>query len=56
MTLVDATQDLLQDLGGGLWEEAAPSTSEWDSFLLGDMVDWTAVFNSYSMPEPGYTG
>jgi hypothetical protein len=55
MTLVDATQDLMQDLGSGLWQDA-PNTSEWDSFLLGDVVDWTAVFNSYNMTEPGYTG
>ena len=55
MTLVDATEDLLQDLGGGLWQDLTTGTSEWDLLLGVEAVDWTAVYSDYnSMAEPGY--
>jgi hypothetical protein len=53
MTIADATQDLMQDLGGGLWQDATNGTSEWDAFFGTDTMDWSAVLNNYSM-EPGY--
>jgi hypothetical protein len=54
MTLADATQDLLQDLGGGLWQDLTTSTSEWDLLFVDEAVDWAAVFSDYSMAESGY--
>lgn len=49
MTLADATQDLMQDLGGGLWQDVPNSTFAWDSFFAGEAMDWAAVLNDYSM-------
>ncbi|KAK4106558.1 hypothetical protein N658DRAFT_415141 [Parathielavia hyrcaniae] len=55
MTVADATQDLMQDLGAGLWQDVAGGPPEWDAFLVGETVDWAAVLNNYSMTaEPGY--
>ncbi|KXX74315.1 Protein priB [Madurella mycetomatis] len=54
MTLADATQDLMQDLGGGLWQDMMSTMPDWNAFILGEPVDWTAVFESYDMGEPGY--
>ncbi|KAK3906352.1 protein priB [Staphylotrichum tortipilum] len=67
MTLHDATQDLMQDLGmsggGSLWPDrpagagadaAGGAGSEWDLFFVGEAVDWAAVFSSYDMGEPGW--
>lgn len=54
MTLVDATQDLMQDLGSGLWQDIPPNVPEWNAFPVGDAVDWSAIFNSYIMTESGY--
>jgi hypothetical protein len=53
MTLADATQDLMQDLGGGLWQDATNGTSEWDAFFGGEAVDWAAVLSNYSI-DSGY--
>ncbi|GAB1320540.1 Transcription factor domain-containing protein [Madurella fahalii] len=54
MTLADATQDLMQDLGGGLWQDVMSSMPDWNAFILGESVDWAAVFANYDMGEPGY--
>lgn len=54
MTLADAAQDLMQDLGGGLWQDMMSTMPDWDAFILGEPVDWTAFFASYDMGEPGY--
>ncbi len=55
MTLVDATEDLLQDLGGGLWPDLTTGTSEWDLLFGVEAVDWAAIYSDYnSMAEPGY--
>jgi hypothetical protein len=54
MTLADATQDLMQDLGGGLWQDATSSAVECDPFLGSEAVDWAAIFNNYVMPESLY--
>ena len=54
MTLADATQDLMQDLGGGLWQDATSSAAEWDPVLGSEAVDWAAIFNNYIMTESLY--
>ncbi|KAK4044033.1 hypothetical protein C8A01DRAFT_12582 [Parachaetomium inaequale] len=54
MTLADATQDLMQDLGGGLWQDATSSVAEWDPFLVSEAIDWAAIFNNYVMAESLY--
>ncbi|KAK4157889.1 hypothetical protein C8A00DRAFT_11257 [Chaetomidium leptoderma] len=54
MTMADATQDLMQDLGGGMWQDVPSGTSEWNSFFMDEAVDWAAIFNNYSIPESGY--
>jgi hypothetical protein len=58
MTLADATQDLMQDLGAGLWQDVTSGglSSEWNSsVLVGDPVDWATFFGSYSMTDSGFT-
>ncbi|KAK4242585.1 protein priB [Achaetomium macrosporum] len=55
MTLADATQDLMQDLGAGLWQDVTSGMSEWTSVLVGDPVDWATMFGSYGVPESGFT-
>jgi hypothetical protein len=54
MTIADATQDLMQDLGGGLWQDAMNSVPDWSAFLSGEPIDWTTVLLGYDMAEPGY--
>ncbi|KAK4123769.1 hypothetical protein N657DRAFT_573578 [Parathielavia appendiculata] len=55
MTVADATQDLMQDLGAGLWQDVTGGPPDWDSFFVGKTVDWSAVLNNYSMAtESGY--
>ncbi|KAL2188749.1 hypothetical protein L209DRAFT_680633 [Thermothelomyces heterothallicus CBS 203.75] len=51
MTLVDATQDLMQDLGGGLWPDPTSGTPDWDTSAVGEAIDWVAIFNNYTMTE-----
>ncbi|AEO69304.1 uncharacterized protein THITE_2119556 [Thermothielavioides terrestris NRRL 8126] len=48
MTLADATQDLMQDLGGSLWDHVPlAGTWEWTPYFMGDTMDWSAVFSGY---------
>lgn len=52
MTLADATQDLMQDLGGGLWPDPNSATPDWDMSAVGEAVDWATIFNNYAMTDP----
>ncbi|KAL2164506.1 hypothetical protein VTH06DRAFT_3722 [Thermothelomyces fergusii] len=51
MTLVDATQDLMQDLGGSLWPDAASGTRDWDTSVVGEVVDWATIFHNCAMTD-----
>lgn len=54
MTLADATQDLMKDMGGGLWQDVMSSMNDWNAFVFGEPVDWSTVFANYDMAEPIY--
>jgi len=54
MTLADAAQDLMQDLGGGLWQDLTSASSEWNAFIGNKAVDWAAIFKGYTMTESMY--
>lgn len=54
MTLADAAQDLMQDLGGGLWQDLTSASSEWNAFIGNEAVDWVAIFKGYTMTESMY--
>ncbi|KAK4247739.1 hypothetical protein C7999DRAFT_40971 [Corynascus novoguineensis] len=55
MTLADAAQDLMQDLGGGLWQDLTSASPEWNAFIVNEAVDWAAIFKGYTMTESMYT-
>lgn len=57
MTLADAAQDLMLDLGSGLWHDITNSMPEWDSlFVGGEVVDWGYVIPNLSVSKSAYSG
>ena len=52
MTLSDATVELLEDFG---WQGNDAGDPSWDSFMVGDVVDWASVLHYSSTEGSLYT-